>query len=173
MRLAKQIFFLLTLVGIGAFASMLAAQQNPAYEPDPTWRVPPEASAKVNPLAGKPDAVAGGHKLFARECVSCHGANGRGEDTGAADLQLPIVQKQRDGALFWKISSGNTHRGMPAFSRLPELQRWQLVMYLRTLKSSSAQAGKTGAPTEAVDKADSTKSPQNKTAPPPEPDKKH
>ena len=41
------------------------------------------------------------------------------------------VQVQTDGALFWKISSGNTRAGMPTFSFLPEPQRWQLVLYLR------------------------------------------
>jgi len=52
----------------------------------------------------------------------------------AADLQLTKVQEQSDGALFWKITNGNPDRGMPSFSRLPELQRWQLVLYLRRLK---------------------------------------
>ena len=176
MSLGKWTISLVSVIGVVALAGGLAAQQNPPaqqnlpYEQDPNWRVPPEASAKVNPLAGKPDAVAGGHKLFVRECVSCHGENGKGEDTGAADLQLPVVQKQRDGALFWKISSGNPRRGMPAFSRLPELQRWQLVMYLRSLKPSSVHAGKKGGTAEPVDKTESEKSPQNKTAP--EPDKK-
>jgi hypothetical protein len=43
------------------------------------------------------------------------------------------VQSQRDGALFWKISTGNTREGMPAFSFLPEPQRWQLVLHVRGL----------------------------------------
>jgi hypothetical protein len=46
----------------------------------------------------------------------------------------PDVQAQSDGALFWKISSGNTHSGMPAFSFLPEPQRWQLVLRLRHME---------------------------------------
>jgi len=36
--------------------------------------------------------------------------------------------------LFWKMTNGNPDRGMPSFSKLPELQRWQIVLYLRTLK---------------------------------------
>jgi hypothetical protein len=51
----------------------------------------------------------------------------------AADLQLDVVQGQSDGSLFWKITNGNPDRGMPSFSRLPELQRWQIVLYLRQL----------------------------------------
>ena len=38
-----------------------------------------------------------------------------------------------DGALFWKISTGNSRSGMRAFSFLPAAQRWQLVLFLRTL----------------------------------------
>jgi hypothetical protein len=48
-------------------------------------------------------------------------------------LQLPLVQQQSDGVLFWKITNGNTRRGMPSFSKLPELQRWQIVLYIRRL----------------------------------------
>ena len=55
----------------------------------------------------------------------------------AADLQLPVVQQQTDGTLFWKITNGNPDRGMPSFSNVPELQRWQIVLYLRSFKASS------------------------------------
>jgi len=108
--------------------------QNVSYQQDPKWQAPAEALARANPLAQKPEATAGGKKLFQRNCVECHGATGTGlEKKRAADLQLTAVQQQTDGALFWKITNGNTDRGMPSFSRLPELQRWQLVLYLRTL----------------------------------------
>jgi mono/diheme cytochrome c family protein len=114
--------------------------QNSSYHPDPDWRVPPDAATKINPLANKPKAAAGGRKLFSRNCVECHDADGSGiEKKHAANLQLPVVQAQSDGALFWKITNGNPDRGMPSFSRLPELQRWQLVLYIRTLKPAAAQ----------------------------------
>jgi len=50
------------------------------------------------------------------------------------------VQVQSDGALYWKITGGNTRGGMPTFSFLPELQRWQLVMHLRTLAPDSGSS---------------------------------
>jgi hypothetical protein len=43
------------------------------------------------------------------------------------------VQPETDGALFWKISSGDTRAGMPSFSYLPAPERWQLVLHLRSL----------------------------------------
>lgn len=108
--------------------------QNTSYTPDPDWKAPARAAARANPLAKRPEAAAGGGKLFSRECVECHGNHGLGlEKKHSADLQLPVVQDQSDGALFWKISNGNPDRGMPSFSRLPEMQRWQLVLFLRKL----------------------------------------
>jgi mono/diheme cytochrome c family protein len=116
--------------------SGLTWAQNSSYQVDPNWRVPAEAAGRPNPLAGKPELAAGGKKVFQRNCVECHGENGRGiAKKNSADLQMGGVQQQSDGALFWKITNGNPHHGMPSFSRLPELQRWQLVLYLRTLKA--------------------------------------
>ncbi len=115
-------------------ATVLFAQ-NTNYQQDPNWRAPEEASHRKNPLAARPELAAGGAKLFQRNCVECHGKTGEGLKK-AADLQLPVVQQQSDGTLFWKITNGNPDRGMPSFSRLPELQRWQLVLYVRTLASA-------------------------------------
>lgn len=112
-------------------AALLVAQ-NLGYRQDPGWKAPTKAAARKNPLAGRSDVIAGGKKLFERHCIECHGRNGQGLGH-AADLQLPVVQRQSDGTLFWKITTGNARHGMPTFSGLPELQRWQLVMYVRTL----------------------------------------
>jgi len=112
--------------------------QNVNYQQDPNWRVPVEAAEKQNPLANQLELAAGGKKLFMRICIECHGRSGEGVKRNAADLQLPTVQKQSDGALFWKITNGNPDRGMPSFSRLPELQRWQIVLHLRTLRPAGS-----------------------------------
>lgn len=113
-------------------ATLCLLAQSAGYQQDPNWKAPAEAAAKRNPLAGKPQAAAGGKKLFQRECAQCHGDEGSGLKK-AADLQLPVVQEQSDGALFWKITNGNPDRGMPSFSKLSENRRWQIVMHLREL----------------------------------------
>ncbi len=118
-------------------AAPLLLAQNVSYQQDPNWRAPQEAAQKKNPLAARLELAAGGRELFQRNCAECHGKTGEGLKK-AADLQLPLVQQQTDGALFWKITNGNPDRGMPSFSRLPELQRWQLVLHLRTLRSAEA-----------------------------------
>jgi mono/diheme cytochrome c family protein len=101
-------------------------------ERDRRWTAPPKEASRSNPLDGRPDAAAGGAKLFQQRCASCHGNSGRGTAKGP-NLTAPEVQSQRDGALFWKISSGNAYEGMPTFSFLPVPQRWQLVLHLRAL----------------------------------------
>jgi mono/diheme cytochrome c family protein len=102
---------------------------------DTTWAAPSEEALRVNPLATRRDAVAGGRKLFHQHCSTCHGEGGRGS-TKAPDLTQADVQTQTDGSLFWKISGGNSRHGMPAFSFLPQPQRWQLVLHIRAAASS-------------------------------------
>lgn len=108
----------------------VSADTDSARARDGSWTAPALASARANPLASRPQLSAGGRKLFGQRCSTCHGDDGRGTDR-APDIMSADVQVQTDGALFWKISSGNTRAGMPTFSFLPEPQRWQLVLYLR------------------------------------------
>jgi mono/diheme cytochrome c family protein len=98
---------------------------------DTDWIAPAGAADRVNPLAARPELAAGGKKVFNQRCAECHGADARGSDR-APDLTAADVQAQSDGALFWKMSSGNTRAGMPSFSFLPEQQRWQLLLFLRS-----------------------------------------
>jgi mono/diheme cytochrome c family protein len=127
------------LLGSGTLGLVWA--QNADYRPDDRWQAPREAASRGNPLPATAEIVGGGRKLFLRHCAECHGDDGQGRRRAAADLQLPIVQQQSDGTLFWKISNGNPRRGMPSWGRLPEGQRWQLVLYLRALRPNPASGG--------------------------------
>lgn len=124
-------FAFISLVCLG-----IAQTSNP---PADKWQAPADAAAKPNPEAKNPDAPAVGRKLFMRACVGCHEEDGSGKDTGAANLRSPEVQAQSDGALFWKISNGNSAAGMPSFASLPEAQRWDVVTFLRTFKDSGSK----------------------------------
>jgi|ERR1043166_2883415 len=119
---------IIVLLAVCLVASFAYAGQ--VRERDATWVAPPEAASKQNPLAGQVDVVAGGRKLFHQRCAGCHSEDARGTTKGP-DLTDDAIQQQTDGALFWKVTSGNSHAGMPAFSFLPELQRWQVVLALR------------------------------------------
>ena len=121
------------LLGVMSMGVVTTRAQTTQSRPrDPEWNAPAQASAKTNPLAGRPETAAGGRKLFEQRCSTCHARDGHGSDR-APDITTADVQMQTDGAIFWKISGGNTRAGMPAFSSLPELQRWQLVMHVRWL----------------------------------------
>jgi mono/diheme cytochrome c family protein len=120
----------------------LGAQSDHVRERDPDWTASSKDASRSNPFASQPNAVAGGQKLYGQRCSTCHGPDGLGTSR-APSLKAADVQAQTDGTLFWKIGSGNTRGGMPAFSFLPEAQRWQLVLHLRALAVTRAEPWRT------------------------------
>ncbi len=123
--LACAVVALLQVLGI----TVLTAQSR---QHDPSWVVPERARSKPNPLPGRPELAAGGRKIFEQRCTQCHGDDAQGTRR-APNLLSRRVQAETDGALFWKISSGDTRAGMPSFSHLPAPARWQVVLHLRSL----------------------------------------
>jgi cytochrome c oxidase cbb3-type subunit 2 len=118
-------------------SSYTLARKNREVKPFTQLAAAPEAArARVNPLAGDPDATAAGRKLYDRHCADCHGAGGEDGRKGPG-LRAPELQSATDGALFWAITNGNVRGGMPVWSRLPEPQRWQLTTYLKSLGPTS------------------------------------
>jgi mono/diheme cytochrome c family protein len=100
------------------------------------WKAPADSKATKNPVKG----VGNAKKNIETNCVTCHGASGKGDGPAAAALPPPKpadwtsakVQAETDGELFWKISTG---RGaMPPWKHLPDKDRWEIVNYIRTLK---------------------------------------
>jgi mono/diheme cytochrome c family protein len=139
-----------TLIAIIAFAGLMC----PAFAQTTSttaskWQAPPDAAGVPNPEAKNPAAPAVGRKRFLRNCVNCHGEDGSGHDASGADLRAPEVQEQSDGALFWKITNGNTTNGMPSFAALPETDRWDIVTFLRTLKDSNGNSSGGSRPRKA------------------------
>lgn len=128
MKVESSTILTLTLLGAAALFA-----QPPAPVVDPAWVVPPKAVERKNPMRDKPEAAAGGRKLFERSCLMCHGDATHERKNNAPDLSQPAVQAESDGSLFWRISNGNPRSKMPSFSTLPEGQRWQLVLYIRSL----------------------------------------
>jgi mono/diheme cytochrome c family protein len=126
----KRVLSLLLLAAVAADAR--AFMQGSTAHADPNWQPPPKAEHLHNPLAKNSSAAVAGGKLFLQNCAQCHGPSGKGIDN-SPDLTRFEVQVQTDGALFWKITNGNLDRGMPSFSGLPRLERWQIVSYLRKL----------------------------------------
>lgn len=107
---------------------------------DPIQRAPAGVAGIANPLEGNEQALRAGAKLYARECAACHGPTGAGGGK-ALPLNQPNVSDTPPGTLFWVLRNGSLYRGMPSFAHLPEPQRWQIVTYIRTLRSGSAVPG--------------------------------
>ena len=93
---------------------------------------PAKFNSKLNPMEGDERARRAGTKLYARECSACHGKNAEGSEK-APPLRSAGVQHAPAGALFWSVTNGSMHHGMPSFAHLPEVQRWQIVTYLQWL----------------------------------------
>ena len=115
---------------------LVLASGAPAQTP---WVAPEAEKAKKNPLPADKKTIEQGEKIAKVNCVSCHGAKGKGDGAAAAalnpkpaDWTSSRVQSESDGELFWKISNG---RGpMPPWKHLPENDRWAVIRYIKSLK---------------------------------------
>jgi len=88
-------------------------------------------------------AIVHGAKLYAANCVTCHGAEGRGDGPAAAalpihpaDLTAQHLWAHSDGDMFWYLTHGfDAPEGglaMPGFAgSLSSEARWDLIDYLR------------------------------------------
>ncbi len=110
-----------------------------ADAPPDEWKAPARAAKMQNPTTADPDTLAAGKKIYAGNCLACHGAAGKGDGPAAIalnprpkDLSDPKISSQVDGELFWKITEGK--KPMPSYEKLlPETDRWKVITYIRTL----------------------------------------
>jgi mono/diheme cytochrome c family protein len=118
--------------------------------PLPSRSIPVEGPAFIpgltpeNPTPADEGSIARGAELFAINCSQCHGATGEGNGPVApflvnfkpANLTSDVVQSKSDGSMFLTISNGLEGR-MPALNEnLTVSERWDVVNFLRTLKSA-------------------------------------
>jgi glucose/arabinose dehydrogenase/mono/diheme cytochrome c family protein len=137
---ARTVLDSLLLLGVAAFLlSSSLAQQSASFH-----NAPASSGQIKNPLAGQAAAVRAGQSLFAK-CAACHGskAEGTGNVPGLTDRS---TQSAKDGEIFWYITKGDVDNGMPAWSSLPEQQRWQIIAYIKTLGHPAASSPRTPAP---------------------------
>ncbi len=92
--------------------------------------------------------VAEGQRLYQSTCASCHGPRGLGDGpAGAAVTPRPpavgtsaVMAGVSPAMTFRKVSVGVTGTAMPAFaSTLTADQRWSIVAYLTSLRSTPAR----------------------------------
>ena len=100
-------------------------------------RAPAMQAARLNPLASNPEARQAGARLYASHCAGCHGRDRQGIGSAPALADAKIYNAP-PGTLFWILRRGAVFIGMPDFADLPELQRWQIVTFLKDDHTASA-----------------------------------
>jgi glucose/arabinose dehydrogenase/mono/diheme cytochrome c family protein len=94
---------------------------------------PASVKATKNPYQGQqPDAA---KSVYQTRCAEWHGPNGEGSGN-IPNLTSGKAQGASDGELFWYLTKSDLNNGMPAWDRLPEKDRWQIINYLRVLGGS-------------------------------------
>jgi mono/diheme cytochrome c family protein len=109
----------------------------------------------ANPVAADERSLQNGRRYYQINCAVCHGASGQGNGPATyyglpvPGLTTPQAQAYPDGYLFGIIRNG---RGlMPTYNRIEEMDRWDVVNYLRGLQgrfavdtTAAGQPGETG-----------------------------
>ena len=119
--------------------------------PPPGGSIPVEGAISIlgmgapeNPTTADNASITRGAELYAIHCQMCHGQNHDGLGPVApflvnykpANLTSDVVQSKSDGSMFLTISNGLDGR-MPALNEnLTVSERWDVVNFLRTLKTA-------------------------------------
>jgi mono/diheme cytochrome c family protein len=112
-----------------------------------------------NPVPADARSLLNGRKYFTINCAVCHGYEGKGDGPVVAKGFPPIplagpaspAPGRTDGYIWGMMRNG---RGlMPSYNRIEELDRWDVVNYVRGLQGRYAvQTGPVGLPGETGDK---------------------
>jgi mono/diheme cytochrome c family protein len=97
-----------------------------------------------NPLQATPENLAKGKDQFNTYCAPCHGESGQGNGPVAHLMTKPpdnliagTSKDLPDGYIYGAIRDGILT--MPSYAQeVPPEQRWQVVMYLRSMQSAAA-----------------------------------
>jgi len=129
---------LLLLVSSGIFLMLRVSAQE--------WVVPDDNKDKKSSFRFNKETSVKGETVFKQNCQACHGDPTKGTYNKGlvpvpGDPATDKFQKQTDGALFYKITTG---RGaMPQFRDiLTEEQRWQVISYFRSFNKNYIQPAK-------------------------------
>jgi cytochrome c oxidase cbb3-type subunit 3 len=95
----------------------------------------PTELGQVDPYIGNAEAIQDGRRLFNwYNCSGCHGGHGGG-GMGPSLRDEIWIYGSRDDQIFDSIAEGRS-KGMPAWgSKIPENQIWQLVAYIKSMRT--------------------------------------
>ena len=94
-----------------------------------------------NPTPATDSSLANGRKYFQINCAVCHGDRAMGDGPATKygmpgiNLATDVTKARTDGYIFGMIRNG---RGlMPPYNRIEEMDRWDVINYLRALQGVS------------------------------------
>ena len=102
------------------------------------------------PIIPDQESLQRGADIFQGQCVVCHGQQGKGNGPAAKGLNpkpANFLDQEHSaiygpGEKFWIIGNGSGETGMPAFSSLSLIDRWDLVNYIYQLQGTEAEMEK-------------------------------
>jgi len=152
-KLSQGILIVSFFLATSALCSLVQAQTTSFHN------APASAREVKNPYVGQAPAVLNGKSIYATNCSACHGNTGQGAGN-VPPLTQGAVQTTSDGEIFWYITQGDVNNGMPSWAGLPEKQRWEVVAYVKSLRTQQTASAPTapGAPSTPA---------RQSTAPPP------
>ncbi|GAC1469063.1 MAG: hypothetical protein PVSMB1_17670 [Gemmatimonadaceae bacterium] len=102
-----------------------------------------------NPTPASDSSLANGRKYFQINCSVCHGERAMGDGPATKfgmpgiNLTTDMTKARTDGYIFGMIRNG---RGlMPPYNRIEELDRWDVVNYVRALQGVNGKTVPIGA----------------------------
>jgi hypothetical protein len=114
----------------------------------------------VKEVVSTPEKLAEGKKLFESNCVSCHGAEGKGDGAAGKTLNPPPrnfhdlkgwTNGPQFSNMYKTLHEGITARGMASYSNLKPEERINMILHIRTFLPDYPAIDKNE--TDAVDKA--------------------
>ena len=141
---------LIVILSLLASRGVARAPQSQNTPPWVAWAAPESGRQMKNPVDVTKAGLAAAATLYHENCQPCHGDTGKGNGPNTAFLETTpanftdekMMSEETDGALFWKMSTGQGE--MPSWGQLSVTQRWELVNYLRTFATKAAAAKKEG-----------------------------
>ena len=130
--------FSVPLGGLSPIAYQISYQRLPA--------VIDSFSTIPNPVAADERSLANGRLNYQINCSMCHGLAGNGMGTMtkygfAISLVSGTGPGRSDGYIWGMIRNGRG--GMPSYSRIEQLDRWDIVNYVRALQGKLAMTADT------------------------------
>ena len=110
-----------------------------------------EAAKVMNPVPSNPESLAAGKTVFERNCVRCHGPNGKGGQPVGSATSADLTDAKwdhggTDGEIFNTVKNGIPPAYMmePWEGQISDANIWNVINFIRTLGPAGAAKAEPG-----------------------------